>query len=241
MLSIKRPPIPIYPLLEKRLVNNSRDLSIELETDHTLSLAPFEHITETLGLDTSKSTENHVVPLRRTLSTLLKANQALKHLPYAEKMYNGYKYNCLVQIQLAVMELVVMNSSEVRNSYGGVYSSYKQQLIEVCISGLGGGINRGIAYAPLFIKKLRDKIGKRLWLENCNENNVTFDRGCLRVGTQKIDSFQGDVGTLASVFRNSLRVFCLEEGNYRLLETISDLQKVIGEAIEATAKEIGGG
>ncbi len=227
--------LPIKPLVEKRFLYVN-DLNCRLKFEDTIGLAPFQHISGTLGLGpTEAASSDTPVSIRSTLSRLLQENDFSEHLPYAERMYIAYKINGLILVHLAIGEMTFMNISRRITPDFPKVSTVKRSFITACLSEIAK-----IAETPvpqMFRSKLIEKLTSVLWLENCNEQQVDVKQGAVWVRAQRVANFTGDLFRLASVFESSLRVFAFSKNKYTLINTISDLQQTLVETSRNTVKE----
>jgi len=231
--------IPIAPLLAKRLIY-TRDLQVELESQKALSLTTFQHISSTLSVTPGEeSGSDDVVPLRSSLRTILDSGEASEHLPYAEKLYYAYKYSTLGHLALGVMEFAYMNCPETNRSTAE-YSLTKGAFLNQVMRGIEDQLAYRLPrmdHTPL-IGKIRQKLGERLWFENCSELDVHLDHGVVHVGGKEIRQFEGNRRSLVRVLQDSLRIFYLEGDRYVLLDSFSDLQQVISTLVDESVGEL---
>jgi hypothetical protein len=217
--------IPIRQLLEKRLAYN-KDLKVMLSSEKALALTPIAHISDMLSLQHIPS-EKKVRSIGETLSTLLKSNAATAKSGWAERLYYAYKFNMLVQLQLAVFEFAYMNEPSHSDDSSYSFSWYKGDLINACMEAMVKCIKFRDNF---FFNILREKLERELWLENCQEN-VEKSGNSIHTSTQVIKKFDGNHEALTSLLENdALRVFHLRDTCYTPLETLSALQKVIFNA-----------
>lgn len=216
--------IPLRPYLDKRLTHK-KDLEITLSKQQAFSLAPIEHIFTTLALASDPSEERSATPLSQTLAS-----------PDARALFHAYKSNSLVQLMLKVLEFANVNSAPPLSTQPAKtpYSRAKNNLIFGCMDILKAWC-RDKQIPEECMDKVSDRLGECLWLEAQNENDVTTQWRTVIVGAEKI-SFMGDTEALARVFRRSLRVFYLKDGNYTLLPSLSSLQQVLTQEIEAVCE-----
>ncbi len=202
--------IPLPPLLEKRLVY-AKDLHLQLPTQDALSLTTFQHISSTMSSSKSSSGSTEKDQLRSCLKMILNADDENTQLPYTERLYHAYKYNTLSHLLLGVMEFSNLNSPELSLTY----SKTKEEFLDLILSGIEHST-------------IRQKLGEKLWFENCSETDVELTpEGVIKIGSKEIRGFKGDRPNLVHVFKNSMRLFYLESGEYILIDSFADLQKAI--------------
>jgi hypothetical protein len=228
--------IPLMPVIEKRL-KYSKDLNVELKFQQAVKLTTLEHISDTLHLETIDTESDRTLSIGTTLSKLLEDNARSEHLPYAEKLYFAYKCNALILLNLAVSELVHMNGPDLTKSQFSTCSKPKALFLDACLSGIYRGARKR-TYSSQFMDPLLTKLHQRIWLENCNEQEVFHIGTRVVTNCQRVARFEGDPETLCGIFKRSLRVFELRNNRYELLPTISDLQTVIIDAARETSTEL---
>lgn len=230
--------LPIQPLVEKRLHYIS-DLSCRLKFEDTIALAPFKHISGAFGITSLPSSfTDQPVTIRSTLSKLLEDSDSSEHLPYAERMYVAYKSNTLVLMHLAVCELTYMNISDKGWNGAQCVSKDKSKFIHACLSAIIDATARQKFYSPKFMTAMKTRLQSILWLENCNEQQVSIYFSSIQLRNRMISHFTGDCYQLASVFRESLRVFAFDGKKYEMIDKISDLQRAIISASNDTSLEL---
>jgi hypothetical protein len=228
--------IPILPLVEKRLIYE-RDLQVALEASETLSLTTFEKICEVLGLEC----EDHMqifagtLTLHQTLKKLIDMNHAESNLLFAEKLFYTFTHNTIVTMMLAMIEFQDVNITR-KTAPLPPYSVEKENFINCLMEPLEKKLGTDIC------QKMREKLGQKIWLENCSEKHVQRSGRNLTIGPshsqQTIKDFRGNVDELVNTVKKGRRIFFLEQGTYGVIETFSQLKKALKIIAGEVANEL---
>jgi hypothetical protein len=203
--------VPLCSLLEKRIAyNDDNDQIAKAERS-----VPMEQICQILNLDSVRFHQNH--PQRC----------------FAERIYNTYKYSALVELQLALIEFIYMNSDKENRE--------KSLYIESITAAIESRLPTRTLEAN-FRDKFKRNLSQRIWLENCNETHVRYEKNTLHVGNRKMNQFKGNMMNFIPLFKRSLRMFSLTkhrgQPEYQMIWSFKDLRKVLLEVFIQTEKEL---
>ncbi len=215
--------IPILPLLEKRL-SFCKDFDVTVNPSLALASAPVEHIQHTLGIKAAtKSDATKKQFLGQAIEKMLEQNSCTSPMSYVAKLYNGYKHNTLVDMQIAILEFANANSMKTQE--------LKLELIETCIRAAQSAGRLSAEQT----QNLRQRLEEQLWNQQCREKIVQLKDGNIQVGDFEVIAAGDNAKPLFELLGTSIRTFYLADGTFRQLVSITDLRC----AVQATMKKLG--
>jgi hypothetical protein len=229
--------LPISPLLERRL-NWEVEMEITfLEASKALALAPFKKISEVLSLR-EVFICNETLPLKEILSRYLIVNKASYLQEYAGKLFGAFKYNCLILMQLAIIEFCELNSNSSYMTSSFQLLSQKALLVRNCISSalesITGKDRRSRERIELFENKLKSLLEEKLWLEPYCDDKCVKQKDRIVTTLLSIQNFSGDQEALMEILKCGVYVICLESRGASLILSYSELKEFMVKTIQET-------
>ncbi len=213
--------IPIRSLVEGRS-DFCKDFDTSVNAKSALASQPVGHILSTLSLKSPK-TEAKEQPLCETVASVLKANHADDQMRYVAQLYNGYKYNMLAEMLIALLEFATNSSS----------ASYARSLF---VSSIVFAALSGDSVPRDKRDTLRTALKDKIWFQSGHEKIRRVNQGTFQIGIHEIVRYDGNSDLFHDTLSDSRRAYFLDsKGKFRILRSITDLKA----AIQSVMQEIG--